>query len=301
MSTENHAETIARLTVGQVYPVPITEVLDDGRIIQYVPKGKDNYEARDITESYRRPAPIPPYVTQNLTVQMAGSMIGYVNRFKNADTVIFASIVSNSFQAIIDYHKMPLANLPSDGTTDKAPASHEAVAQLKAHRANLQLQFSEQWGIWTGANEDDMRHVKFAKFLEENADDVISPPGNELLQIISDIKATQNMAVQSSVRQGAVEKFQFVNDKGVMTDKGVELPQFFTISIPVYFGGRAVPIKCFLRREVEDGVLTLSYSINRMETVRQNEFHEIAAAIDDGVNATGSDAANVPVLYGAAS
>jgi hypothetical protein len=72
----------------------------------------------------------PRYIKQAVTVQTQDSLVEYVNRYKGADTVLFADISSNTIVATVDYH-----------AKDKA-------ANV-AHRAVLNLPFSEEWRLWT--------------------------------------------------------------------------------------------------------------------------------------------------------
>lgn len=309
MAEENHAETIASLTLSAVaaQQVPQIKTLDDGRTFIFQPTGEGRYEFEDITMT-NGVAPLPAHdVHQRLTVQTAGSMIAYINRFKNSDTVLFADIGKNRFDCAIDYHEAPTANDPSPeagaaeaGAVAATPAiSVKAGAKLLVHRAVLQLDFSEQWKVWTTANERVMSHLAFSKFIEENAEDIIEPAGTSLLEIVNDLRAVGNRTVNSSVRNGVLEKFEFKNDKGVVSDKAVEIPSTFTLYIPVYFGARQIPIKAFLRRDVDDdGLLKLSIKLNRLETVRQGEFHEISATIEGGIN-DGDHPYSTPILYGA--
>jgi uncharacterized protein YfdQ (DUF2303 family) len=130
---------------------------DDNREFLIVPSG---FSEKEVSDAYGLKLAKPKYIKQTVTIETADSLVDYVNRFKGADTVLFAEISSNRIVALVDYHAAK-------------QAAHVA------HRAKLELPFSEEWQLWTAISGKLMPQLEFARFLEENAADVRAPmPAN---------------------------------------------------------------------------------------------------------------------------
>lgn len=226
---------------------------------------------------------MPKIVTQHVKMQTAGSLAAYINRFKNADTLLFADIASDTIVSIIDYHG-------AIDETDKAPLS----PKLGQHRATLNLPKSLEWQTWTRASGQLMTHVAFATFLEENAVDIKNPPGADLLELCRDLQIAQNVNFGSSVRMGDLTQINYQKDQDALSKGSIALPQSIALSIPVYFGEMAVPVMAFMRRQIDDGKLKLGIQLSRADNVRQEEFHRI-------VDAVTTDVEGLTTVYGTPS
>lgn len=276
MSDENHAETIAKLTL-EALAEPQIVTLADARIMALLPVGNSAFVLKDITEPHTRPAPLPSYVTQHVSIDNTESLIGYTNRFKNAASTLFADIDIGQIESVIDYHR------------EDADPTHRAVAaRLTAHTATLNLSASEEWGFWINKDGGWMSHIAFANLLEERSDDIIQPSGGELLEICRDLQGTRGHAVRSSTRSGGVRNIEFQKENDVSTRTGVALPDRFEIEIPVYFGEPVVNIRAMLRYEVDDnsGALKLGYKLLKLDQIKQDDFHRI---VEEVRSATGLD------------
>jgi hypothetical protein len=246
----------------------------DGREFIVLP-GSANYPPKleQVTAANKPEVLMPKVVTQHVKMQTALSLIDYINRFKNSDTVLFADIASDTIVSILDYHLEP------DPNGDKNPK-----ATLGIHRATLKLPFSLEWQTWTKASGVLMSHVAFATFLEENAVDIKSPVGADLLELCRDLQVVQNVNFGSSVRMGDVTQVNYQKDQDATSKGTISLPQSIMLSIPVYFGEAAVPVMAFMRRQIEDGKMKLGVQLSRAENVRQGEFHRIVDAVTIGVD-----------------
>lgn len=95
----------------------------------------------------------------------AESFIAHVLRHKGENTVLFAS--KSEIRAIYDYH---LA-----GSAEEAASDEMTLARRGAHVAVYELGYSEEWRAWSGKFNVSLSQEQFAEFLEERADDIISP------------------------------------------------------------------------------------------------------------------------------
>lgn len=251
---------------------PVQINTDDGRTFIVVPGPQGSYKLENVTLPNKQDLALPKLANQHVVIQSAVSMAAYLNRFKNANTMLFADIDNNTIRGVIDYHEASVGN-------------DDIKARLSLHTATLKLPFSQEWKIWSENSGKLMPHVDFATFLEENSFDIVEPAGADLLERCRDLQVKSNVDFSSSVRMGDTVSFDYQKGDDVTTKDKIGFPVQIRISIPVYFGERPVSVTCFLRRKVQEGRLWLGYVMSRAENVRQEEFHRVAGSI---VDATGS-------------
>lgn len=233
---------------------------DSGREFVIVP---DGFRKDDVTDPHGLQPKKPIYIKQAVTVQTVDSLVEYVNKFKTSDTMLFADIAANRIIAHIDYHR-------ADG------------AEHVAHSASMQLRFSEEWDAWKKIDDQLMKQLDFARFIEENSTDIAAPSGAELLEISRDLQAVRGVNFKRAVRTNTDhENFEFAENTEMRSKNGVEVPTKFELSIPVYFGERNVPLQAFLRWNLVGEILALGVKLHRAEHVRQAMFKEIVLAAAD--------------------
>lgn len=237
---------------------------DDGREFLVVPSG---FSEKEVSDAYGLKLAKPKYIKQTVTIETADSLVDYVNRFKVGDSMLFAEIASNRIVALIDYHG------PSAPTDDVlGEASHVA------HRAKMELPFSEEWKLWNGISGKLMPQLEFARFLEENGADVRAPDAGELLDACRDLQAHRKVNFTKAVRTASEnETFEFTDETEARTRGGIELPTKFKLGLPVYFGQPETELYAFLRWKLDPdaGDLKLGIQLHRVEHVRQAVFKQI--------------------------
>jgi uncharacterized protein YfdQ (DUF2303 family) len=236
----------------------------DNREFLIVPSG---FTEKEVSDAYGLKLAKPKYIKQTVTIETADSLVDYVNRFKGAETVLFAEISSNRIVALVDYHSA-------------------AQAEHVAHRAKLELPFSEEWQLWTKISGKLMQQLEFARFLEENAADIRAPSAGELLDACRDLQVRRKVNFIKAVRTASDnENFEFSDETNATTKKGdLELPTKFTLGLPVYFGREDLEVSAFLRWKMDDGALQLGIQLHRVEHVRQAEFKQIVVDIAERTN-----------------
>ncbi|MFC0633269.1 DUF2303 family protein [Brevundimonas balnearis] len=230
---------------------------------------------KDITDPHGIVVDPPARIRQSVTLQTVDSLVDYVDRFKTKDTVLFADIRQSSIAALIDYH----------GPGEAAHVDHKAT---------MILPFSEEWKTWTAIDGKMMDQLTFARFLEENAVDVVAPSGADLLEVCRDLQAKRKVDFRKAVRTNTDnENFEYT-DETTATAKsgGVEVPSKFQLKVPVYFGGETVSLFAFLRWNLVETSLQLGVKLHRAEHVRQAVFKQIVT--DAGARS------ERPVLFGTA-
>lgn len=251
----SEAQTIADLATEAARQPALIEAAD-GRKFLVTPASMQVKEVLD--DPYGMIVPAPVRIKQAVTVQTVDSLVEYVNRFKTDNTVLFADIGANSILASVDYH----------GPKDAAHLDHSA---------KLVLPMSEEWKTWTQISGRMHEQAEFARFLEENAPDVATPTGAELLEVCRDLQAVRKADFKRVVRTaGDDERFEYTESTEASSKKGdVEVPTKFLLSIPVYFDRSPVSVPAFLRWRLNDGSLTLGIALHRAEYIRQAEFKQI--------------------------
>lgn len=270
MTTTHRAEAdaIREIVQAAAHDTKII-TLDDGRIFAAVPSGNFGQVRLDeITQPHTLEPPIPTYIKQSLTLQDEDSLIAYANSFKMGASLLFADIEKNRIVAVIDYHR--------PGGSDAEPN-----AALLAHRAGLDMPYSEEWKAWSGIDSRLMPQLEFVRFLEENATEVVDPDAASLIEVCRDLQGLRKVNFTSVVRTASAnaERVEYIDETKAGTRGGVDIPHTFTLIMPVYFNGEDQTIAARLRWHLDDGVLKLGIKLVRAETVRQNAFRAVVGRI----------------------
>lgn len=221
------------------------------------------------------PAPKPAFICECVTLSTTQSLIDYLARFKTATTVIFADAPSGTICAMIDYHG-PSLRLESKVEPSQAymlPGNAEHVA----HRAKMTLRKSEAWATWTGANNKMMGQLDFARLIEENRADIVSPDGAKLLEIVLAFNKTRTATFSKAVRTDSNnETFSFSEDiANTNAKKGeIDVPTFFTLRIPVFYGEDPIEIRAQLRWHLKDD-LSLGLALQRPKQAMDEAFETV--------------------------
>lgn len=226
---------------------------------------RSDFSVQDVTLPNAAEVLMPKRATAVVGIDTATSLIDYMNRFKNPNSMLFADADSGVIHGVIDYHKESFGS--------------DVEARLCTHRATLELSESEEWETWTNGDERLMKHVDFATFLEENQWDVSKPTGADLLEICRDLQVKGDMSFGSSIRMGDTVQINYQKEDDVSTKNQMALPAQFEITIPVYFGEQAVRVLCFMRRNVSDGRLSLGYKMSQCVLTERREFARIVGEV----------------------
>jgi uncharacterized protein YfdQ (DUF2303 family) len=249
----NQAETVSELALKAAGIAQVV-VTPSGHEILVLPEG---FSERDKTPPNKISIDLPKFVTQSVTLQNADALKGYLNRFKNDTSIMFADVTASRIVGAIDYH-------------NKDKAAHVS------HKATLDLPHSEEWKIWTGINGQLKPQLEFARFIEENAPDIKAPDAATLLEAVRDLQARRNVNFIQAVRTSSDnESFEFTDNTEARTKGDLELPTKMVLSIPVYFGDPDVEVPAFLRWKLDEGKLLLGIKLHRAEHIRQAAFNLI--------------------------
>lgn len=147
------------------------------RAYAFVP---DGYSLKDISD----PARLPDRVRQSVAFDDRASLVAFVNRFSNADTVLFADFNSLTITAAIDFH-----------TSNEPQVEPRAVD----FTAKLTLLPSEEFLRWDKMEGVMHPQEAFAEFLEENAVNIHTPDPATMIEISRELEASIGAVFKSKV------------------------------------------------------------------------------------------------------
>lgn len=246
---------------------------EDGRTFALTPK---DVNLEELTRDHALPSLLPDHIAQAVTIETIESFGDYVNRFKTSLTSIFGEIAEDRMVAVMDYHVPPIAlKEGEEALTDVLGAP-----QFASHRVTLRLPFALEFKTWSAVSGKMMSQLEFARFVEENAADILAPTGADLLEVARDLHAVRKVDFRKAVRTSTdVETFEYSDQTEAKTSGGVDVPTKFLISIPVYFGEEPVTFQAFLRWNLAEGQLSLGLVLHRAEHIRQAEFKRLVARV----------------------
>lgn len=265
------AGVVAALTKAAHNLTPTIISGPDGRSWLITP---DHAQAQEVTGANATKTHKPDHIRQGVTLQTTKSLGDYLATFKASTSLLFADITASRIVGAIDYH-----------AADKA--------ELVKHTASLDLPHSVEWKLWTGIDGKHLSQLDFARFLDENRDDITSPDAGALLEIVKDLHAVNTKNTSTSVRLNTDHvDFEVSASTDTRGSKGgkLEIPNAFRLRIPVYFGEPPVAIEARLRWNETEGGLAFGIMLLRKEQVRQDDFMRVVQQV--------AEASSLPAVYG---
>ena len=237
-----------------------------------VPEG---YKAQPMPELvFNEHTERPERIKQTVAVFDADSFVEYYKLFKDADSRAFADEVSCSVLAVLDYHQFD----------NDEPQS----ARWCSHRVHLKLRQSVEWQAWVGNNNKPLTQQVFAEFLEQHSMAISAPRPAAIIEMASDLHATTEVDFGSGLRQqdGQI-KFKYTETtKSSVGGSSLQVPDRFTLSIPVFVGADRVNMEALLRFRVKDAKLSFFFTLVRPDEVIRSAFLAARAKIAEDLGVT---------------
>lgn len=212
----------------------------------------------------------PVSIRGDLHVYDAASLVNYVQRFKDGDTIVFADKVGRSFTAVLDYHGV---DAPRWGR----------------HRAVLVARQTEAWKRWTDADGKRMNQADMAQFIEDNIPDIAMPPGAELVEVARNLEAKKDVIFLSTQRpqNGSVNFHYQETVQGSMRGGDLAIPEQFILGLTPFEGCSPYKVTARLRYRIESGgKLAIWFDLLRVADIIEEAFSEIAEDVKEGVGDT---------------
>ncbi len=189
------------------------------------------------------------------------------------DAVIYGNYEKSQFKAIFNH-----GTLLEPGWGD--------------HTASYACPKSLEWLAWTGLDKRRMTQVEFAEFIENNLPNIANPPGAEMLEISRSLEAKKQVSFASGIRlSNGQHQLSYQEEISGTAAKGqLNIPEIFTIGIPVFHGGIVYAVDARLRYRIHDGgKMQMWYELVRPHVILEDAFNGLWKGIAEG---TGIDILN---------
>lgn len=240
---------------------------------EFYPGATHVFAPNDYTvHEIRDPDHVPGHVCETLVFDDAASLNDYARRFAEPGALLFADLSNDSVTARLDWHLDCATSKRAGGDGERATRTRNA------HAARLQLTPSEEWRRWNEAEADWFSQEDFARFLEENACDVIEPASASLIEIARDLEVHSDHKFRSRTDlQSGNRIFHYETEDNV---KGqIRVPQTITVRIPFWLGEPVQDLEALFRYRASEKGLRLGFEWRRVEHRRQAAFRETAVKI----------------------
>lgn len=216
--------------------------------------------------------PKPAYAKAGVKARTVASLIAYVGRHGGEASAIFGDVEAGRIQAVIDY------------------LSKDNEAAHKAHVCEYNAPFSEEWKRWTGIDGKKMPQAEFARFIEENREDIVSPDGATMLELAKTLDAKRKVSFKSGMRLDNGDYDLEYKDETTATGGGIDgkiaIPSEIELGVPVFYGGDRYKVKALFRYRIEDGKLVMWVDLHRAKHIRDAAFNDIIEAVKTGCPST---------------
>lgn len=231
----------------------------------------------------REPLPaLPDHIRQKVKLEEMESFVAYVNAFKTHTTRIFArrpnlaevkpgSSGGASFTALLDYHE----------------GGRDPLAKRAAHVAVFPVPLSLEFSTWLGLDGKPLAQMDFVQFIEANCADVVTPDSATLMEMALNFEAKTSVNFQSKVNRvtgGRELVFQEAVEAGAPSVGSMKVPEWMTLRLAVFEGGKSYELKARLEYRPNSGRLAITYHLQRPHDVVRAAIkdmrEEIAAATE---------------------
>lgn len=230
-------------------------------------------------ESLERYQLQPSLIRQSVNMVAVQSLVGYVARFKDQRSVIFADNTKTQVVAVLDYHQSP------------------ASPQWGNHKAVYDCPFSKEWREWLGQNKKGMNQTDFGEFLENHIGDIAAvsdtypgPSGVELLEMVLAFQETRKSEFKSVRRlQDGTMQMSYSDEKNGAGN--TLLPEKISLAIAPFHNGNPYQVDARIRYRLREGQLVLWYELIEPEKIVEHAFSQIITDLQN-------DLPDVPVYEG---
>jgi hypothetical protein len=120
--------------------------------------------------------------------------------------------------------------------------------------------------------------MEFANFLEDHLEDVLTPTGQELLSIATDLEASSTGGFKGKVNldNGSV-RLSYQDD----VETTVEVPRNLTLGIPLFEHGDRYKLGARLRFVIQGGSVKFRLLFTNLQDAKEQEFERIVQEIEE--------------------
>lgn len=218
------------------------------------------------TIDLERYAAHPRRAKGNVVLRDKASFVTYVKAHSTPETIILAD--DRVVTAVLNHHE---------------PVQAGALPGWSDYRATLELKYTPAWTGWTGMASQLIEQQTFAEWLEERALDVISPPGGELLELVTNLKAHMNVTFEKALNlsNGQVQLVYREELTGAGAAKGaMEIPGTFKLGLQVFAGGDRYEVTALLRWRLSAGEIKFMWKFgDDVQRLFEEQYEAMLVAI----------------------
>lgn len=227
-----------------------------------------DYQVETFPETLDRPLRL----AQSIEATDAQSWLDYWNRFADDHSTAFFNQKIGKLLGILDYHET---------LDDDAPLPRHGE-----HRVAYAFPQTVEWQRWQSHSGKPMGQADFALFIEDAIPDIVSPPGADLLEIVTTLQAKTGITFASATRldNGQVQFVYQEDIKGTAGAKGtLKIPDTLQLGIRLFQGMAAYAIEARFRYRIKDGGVTFWYDLVRPERIVEDAMGQVYDQIKAGM------------------
>lgn len=249
---------LERFDRPQVTPIEIPATSDSRERFALVPAGSTLHQFTDHELGrVKRPE-------EKIKVYRVESFLAYWTRFSNDKSVCFGDLGNLQLKGVVDYHA-------ADGSPEHC-----------AHDFTFKPATSNAWDFWRKVNGREISQKDFQRLLEARADDIVTPNGAELLDIVANLEATMKIAAGDTERlDNGGRKIHYVKENQIVG--GVTIPATMEIVLPIFEAGEPISVKVMLRWNISEDDHKVKFSIEIPDAggVEQDAFQDLAVKAEN--------------------
>lgn len=213
--------------------------------VALVPEG---YRIEDLEEFHDRPRRI----RQRPQLQSMESLLEYISKHRNDNSVIFFDEDRMLARFVADYHDMQAG--------EPAWCDHTAAYQAK---------LDERWEAWTQHDMKPMNQIELAMFIERRVKDFAQPTGTEMLELATTFQLKKKVTYSKGVNlaNGDIEFTYNSTDQGNGT---VHVPAEFTLGVPVFKNSDFYQVQAKFRYRLKDEQVIFQYELMNLEDIKRD-------------------------------
>lgn len=209
-----------------------------------------------------KPGPVNPSGT--LTILSPESFGRTVSDFRDTRTQVFADSEKSEITAVFD------AVQSGDGFYDRKAGwgQFRAVIGFAESRKLKEWKKTLEW----------MSQLDFANFIEDHLEDVITPSGQDLMSIVTDLEASSSGGFKGKVNldNGSV-RLSYQDE----VETTVEVPRNLTLGIPLFEHGDRYRLGARLRFVIQAGSVRFKLLFTNLQDAKDQEFERIVQDIEE--------------------
>lgn len=227
----------------------------------------DKREARLAENKRTNPGPTNPAGT--LTLLTPESFGLAILDHRDDRTKVFADSEESKITAVFDF----LENGGGDGH-GKPDIRDRGWGQLRAVIGFAESRKLKEWR----KTLEWMNQMEFANFLEDHLEDVLTPTGQELLSIATDLEASSSGGFKGKVNldNGSV-RLSYQDD----VETTVEVPRNLTLGIPLFEHGDRYKLGARLRFIIQGGSVKFRLLFTNLQDAKEQEYERIVQEIEE--------------------